>query len=109
MTEETNMQNVCKLQEDIEEIKEQFKELGEDTTDEGKHAMHKLHKQLHAKTEELMAAYAPIMQKYKDSGKEMIHNAETKIAEKPLQALLLAFGAGLVIGCMCRCRHRRES
>lgn len=109
MTEETNMENVSKLHDDIEELKEKFQELGEDTTDEGKRTMRRLHKQLHAKADELMEAYAPMLQTYKDSGKEMVRTVETKVAEKPLPALLLAFGAGLVIGCICRCHHRHGS
>lgn len=106
MTEDTNMETVSKLHKDIEALTEKCKELGEDATDEGKRTMRKLQNQLYAKTDELMEAYAPIIQKYKDSGKEMVRNVEAKVAEKPLPALLVAFGAGLVIGCICRCRHR---
>lgn len=109
MMEETNMEEVSKLHEEIEELKEKFEELDGDTTDEGRRTMCRLQKQLYAKTVELMDAYAPMLQKYKDSGKEIVRSVETKVAEKPLPSLLVAFGAGLVIGCLCRCRGRNGS
>lgn len=99
------MENIDKLQEEIDELKDSMKKYAEDLTDEGKHKLSRLHEQLHRKHEELIEHYGPIFEKYRESGKEMVHHVEEKVAEKPLTALLLAFGAGIVIGSLCRGRR----
>lgn len=98
--------NTDKLKEEIDELKEMVKECGGDTAEEAMHSLSKLHKQLLDKTGKMMHAYAPTLEKYKDSGKEMVREVEAKVAEKPLTALLVAFGVGVLIGKLCR-THRR--
>lgn len=99
------MENIDRLHGEIEELKDSMREYAEDLTEEGKNKLCRLHEQLRKKHEELIEHYGPVFKKYRESGKEMVHNVEEKVAEKPLTALLLAFGAGIVIGSLCR-RHR---
>lgn len=102
---EKELENMKKLQREIDELKDNMKEYAEDLSEDGKKAFRELQKKLREKHEELMERYSPVLEKYKDSGREMVRNVEEKIAERPLAALLLAFGAGIVIGKLCR-RHR---
>lgn len=106
--EESNMANVSKIHEEIEELKEKVKELGEDSTEDYARALGKLHRQLHDKADELMEVYGSLLSKYRESGKDAMRGVGAKVAERPVASLLLAFGAGLVIGhiCRCGCRHR---
>lgn len=108
MVDKNDKTNVDKLHEDIEELKEKVREIGEDTTEEGMRRLDRLHQQLHVKAGELMEAYAPLLEKYRESGKAAVRNVEAKVAEKPLSALLLAFGAGVIIGTLCRCHHHKH-
>lgn len=99
------MENINKLQEEIDDLKDSIQEYAEDLTEEGKDKLCRLHEQLHRRHEELIDRYGPVFERYRESGREIVHNVEERVAEKPLAALLLAFGAGLVIGSLCR-RHR---
>lgn len=55
-------------------------------------------KELRRKTDDLVEELAPVIEKYKNSGKEAVAKVEDTISEKPLTSLLLAFTAGIIIG-----------
>lgn len=103
--DEAKAASADKLKEELEELKEMVKECGGETAEVSMHALSRLHQHLLDKTGRIMDTYAPVLEKYKDSGKEIVRGVEAKVAEKPLTALLFAFGAGVLIGKMCR-HHR---
>lgn len=104
--DENVMPSADQLKEEIEELKDMVKACGGETAEEAMHSLSKLHQHLLDKTGKIMHSYAPVLEKYRDSGKEMVREVEAKVAEKPLTALLVAFGAGVLIGKLCR-RHVR--
>lgn len=105
--DESVMPSAEKLKDEIEELKEMVKECGGETAEEAMHSLSKLHRHLLDRTDKMMHMYAPILEKYRDSGKEMVREVEARVAEKPLTSLLFAFGAGVLIGKLCR-RHVRQ-
>lgn len=92
--EDAQNESFVELQEELQEIKEAAAETMADSNCK----LHKLKDELHGKTRELIDEITPILEKYRDSGKEVVYKVEDKIIEKPLPALMIAFAAGLVIG-----------
>lgn len=96
--EDMDRENLDGLQEELNEVKETAMDYAGDTMEEGKCKFRKLKKELGGKTDDLIDEVTSILEKYKDSGKEVVHKVENKIIEKPIASLLIALAAGLVIG-----------
>lgn len=98
---DADMERLDETQEGLEELKGQAQEYAEDAAREGKRKLHKLQHDIQAKSEEVMKEITPVLEKYKDSGKCLVHKVEAKIVEKPLHSIMVAFGIGLIIGKLC--------
>lgn len=98
------------LKRELNEMKESVQEYAEDALSEGGRKFRGFKKELRGKTENLLDEITPIIEKYRDSGKEIVYKVEDKIIEKPVTSLLLAFVAGLAVGKLLDsgrrcCRH----
>lgn len=96
--EEMNIGKLDGFQEELNEIKEDAMDYAEEAAEEGRCKFRKLKKDLSGKTDELIDDITSVLEKYKDSGREVVHKVEDKIIEKPITSLLIALAAGLIIG-----------
>lgn len=97
-TEDMNGENLEAIEENLEELKEDVLDYAGESARESECRFRHMKKELRRKTDDLVEELAPIIEKYKNSGKEAVAKVEDTIAEKPLTSLLLAFTAGIIIG-----------
>lgn len=86
------------LSENLEEMKEDILDYVGESARESECGFRQMKRELRRKTDGLVEELAPIIDKYKNSGKEAVAKVEDTIAEKPITSLLLAFTAGIIIG-----------
>ncbi|MGI6442949.1 MAG: hypothetical protein GXZ13_06565 [Synergistaceae bacterium] len=58
----------------------------------------KLKEKLGSGSDYVLNAIRPIIEKYENPSRQMAEKVETKVAENPFLSLVVAFGAGIVIG-----------
>lgn len=92
---------------DLKEVLEGYKEEAEDAVET---KIEKVRSVLEAKADDLMASVKPVLDKYEESGKAAVGKVGDKVADNPFMSVVVAFGAGIVIGKlldMC-CKENRE-
>lgn len=98
MKEDMNGENLEVLSENLEELKEDVLDYADESIRDSECRFRQMKRELRRKTDDLAEELAPIIEKYKSSGREAVAKVEDKIAEKPITSLLLAFTAGIIIG-----------
>lgn len=96
--EDMNGENLEVLGENLEELKEDVLDYADESARESECRFRQMKRELRRKTDDLVEELAPIIERYKHSGKEVVAKVEDTIAEKPITSLLLAFTAGIIIG-----------
>lgn len=96
--EDMNGENIEVLNENIEEAGEDILDYVGESARETECGFRRMKRELRRKTDDLVEELTPIIEKYKNSGKEAVAKVEDTIAEKPITSLLLAFTAGIIIG-----------
>jgi len=106
--EEVYADKVEELKKEIAELREQLKQYTEAADVEERDSLRELKRKLGWKSGDLMHELTPIIEKYKESGREAVYKVEDKIIEKPLQSLVFALVGGIVLGKLlgrCGCRR----
>jgi len=99
MTEDQKIkQDIEELQEEFQELKELAGEYTEEVVEEGKGRMRKAKRRISKRSEDLLDELMPILERYQDSGREVVERVEHKVTDNPLLSLAVAFGAGMLIG-----------
>jgi len=105
-----NEEKIMELESEVGSLKEALAEHEETTEAKRIIDFAKLKDAISASAKEIIDAIKPVIEKYEEPGKAAVSKVERKVADNPFLSVVLAFGAGIVIGKLldCHCSRKEE-
>ena len=94
----TSEDAIKELKAEIEELKNAFAEQQEKAEAKSIVYFNKVKNTLDDGAKSLMAAVKPVLEKYEEPGRAAVEKVGTRVSDNPFLSVVIAFGAGIVIG-----------
>lgn len=97
MATETKQNDVDALRKDIDDLKAALAELSKDVKSSAEAREHRFAEAARSKIEDIEHGAADFAKRAADRGRQSAEAVENTVRERPVQSLLVAFGAGLLL------------